>query len=333
MHTNNSETNSFEERVPFLKTRFQNNRICKLLNIEWPIIQAGMIWVSGWRLASAVSEAGGLGILGAGSMYPAVLREHIQKLKQATSKPFGVNLPLLYPDLDQHLQIIKEEKVPVVITSAGSPTKWTPFLKEAGATVLHVVSSAKFAQKVEAAGCDAVIAEGFEAGGHNGREETTSFVLIPSVQKAVSIPVIAAGGIATGNQMLAAEVLGAEGVQIGTAFVASTESSAHESFKNAVVQAGEGDTQLSMKKLVPVRLLKNQFFELIQEAEARGANAEELAKILGRARAKKGMFEGDLTEGELEIGQVSSLIQNIQPAQFILENILYEYATAIQKLT
>ncbi len=297
------------------------NRLGKLFGIRYPIIQAGMIWASGWKLASAVSNAGGLGLLGAGSMYPDVLREHIRKCKAATSKPFGVNIPLMYPAVEELIHIIIEEKVPVVFTSAGNPKTWTGFLKEKGITVVHVVSSGKFAKKAEEAGCDAVVAEGFEAGGHNGREETTSFVLIPLVKEAVRIPVIAAGGIATGRQMLAAQVLGADGVQIGSRFVCTPEASSHIAFKEAVVHAAEGDTLLAMKKLMPVRLLKNPFFNQVREAELRGADEEELKKILGRARAKKGMFEGDLEEGELEIGQVSALIHEIKPAASIVQEI------------
>lgn len=289
-----------------------------------------MIWASGWRLAAAVSNAGGLGIIGAGSMYPEVLREHIQKCKAATDKPFGVNIPLLYPDLDKHIQIIIEEKVPVVFTSAGNPKTWTAHFKQQGIKVVHVVSSSKFAQKSEEAGCDAVVAEGFEAGGHNGREETTTLVLIPAVKAAVKIPVIAAGGIATGRQMFAAMALGAEGVQIGSRFVCSEEASSHQAFKNAVVDAKEGDTTLAMKKLVPVRLLHNQFFATVQAAEQRGADAEELKNILGRARAKKGMFEGDLQEGELEIGQVSALIKEIKPAAAIVEEIWNDFSDALK---
>ena len=277
------------------------NRITQLFGITYPIVQAGMIWASGWKLASAVSNAGGLGIIGAGSMYPDVLRQHLQKCKRATDKPFGVNIPLLYPDLDQHIQIIIEEGVKIVFTSAGNPKLWTQHLKKEGITVVHVVSSSKFALKAQEAGCHAVVAEGFEAGGHNGREETTTMVLIPAVTEAVHIPVIAAGGIATGRQMLAAMVLGAEGVQVGSRFVASEEASSHDNFKKAVIHATEGDTQLSMKKLTPVRLLKNTFYEQVQQAELRGAGAEELLQLLGRARAKRGMYEGDLDEGELEI--------------------------------
>ncbi len=301
------------------------NRITTLFSIRYPLIQAGMIWASGWRLASAVSNAGGLGLLGAGSMYPEVLREHIQKCKAATDKPFGVNVPLLYPDIEQLMQIIVEEKVPIVFTSAGNPKTWTGFLKEKGIKVVHVVSSSKFAKKAEEAGCDAVVAEGFEAGGHNGREETTTMVLIPAVCEAVKIPVIAAGGIATGRQMKAAMVLGADGVQIGSRFVCTPEASSHLAFKEAIVKAQEGDTQLAMKKVVPVRLLKNKFAEEIREAELRGASEEELKTILGRARAKKGMFEGDMQEGELEIGQVSALIHDIKPAAEIVEEIMYQF--------
>ncbi|MEN9597901.1 MAG: hypothetical protein RL596_212 [Bacteroidota bacterium] len=304
---------------------FSTNPICKLFNIEYPIIQAGMIWASGWKLASAVSNAGGLGIIGAGSMYPPILREHIQQCKAATDKPFGVNLPLLYPDLDQHIQIILEEKVPIVFTSAGNPKTWTSTLKAAGTKVVHVVSSTKFAQKSEEAGCDAVVAEGFEAGGHNGREETTTLVLIPAVKAAVNIPVIAAGGIATGAQMLAVFALGADAVQVGSRFVCTPEASSHIHFKEAIIAAGEGDTKLSMKKLVPVRLLKNDFCKQIEEAEQRGASSEELQTILGRARAKKGMFEGDMQEGELEIGQVASLIHSIKPAGEIVKEIWEEF--------
>jgi len=308
-----------------------SNRITHLFKIDFPIIQVGMIWASGWRLVSAVSNAGGLGIIGAGSMYPDVLREHIQKCKAATNKPFGVNLPLLYPDIDKHVQILIEEGVKIVFTSAGNPKTWTGILKEKGIAVVHVVSSSKFAIKAEAAGCDAVVAEGFEAGGHNGREETTTLVLIPAVANAVKIPVIAAGGIATGKQMLAAMVLGAEGVQMGSRFVASDEASSHLNFKNAVVNAAEGDTQLSLKQLTPVRLLKNDFYKKVQEAEIRGASIEELMSILGRARAKKGMFEGDLLDGELEIGQVSSLLKEILPAGEIVKNVWKEFMNGLEE--
>lgn len=306
------------------------NRVTQLLGIDYPIIQAGMIWASGWKLASAVSNAGGLGIIGAGSMYPEVLKEHIQKCKAASSKPFGVNVPLLYPDLDKHIQTIIDEGVKIVFTSAGNPKTWTQHFKQHGITVVHVVSSSKFAVKAQEAGCDAVVAEGFEAGGHNGREETTTMVLIPAVTSAVSVPVIAAGGIATGRQMLAAMVLGAEGVQMGTRFVASAEASSHEAFKNAVIHAAEGDTQLSLKRLTPVRLLKNKFFQQVQEAETRGADVTELTNILGRARAKKGMYEGNLDEGELEIGQVSSLVRDILPAGEIVKEVWKEFSQALE---
>lgn len=306
------------------------NRISELFQIQYPIIQAGMIWASGWKLASAVSNAGGLGMIGAGSMYPDTLREHLQKCKRATTKPFAVNLPLLYPDLHQHVQIIIEEGVKIVFTSAGNPKTWTQHLKDHGVTVVHVVSSSRFALKAQEAGCDAVVAEGFEAGGHNGREETTTLVLVPAVCKAVAIPVIAAGGIATGRQMLAAMVLGAEGVQVGTRFVASEEASSHLAFKQAVVQAAEGDTKLMMKKLTPVRLLKNDFFTQVQEAEARGADEAALKRLLGRARAKAGMYEGNLSEGELEIGQVSALVNDILPAGEIVRNMWDEFSAALQ---
>jgi enoyl-[acyl-carrier protein] reductase II len=301
------------------------NRITQLFNIDYPIIQAGMVWTSGWKLASAVSNTGGLGLIGAGSMYPDVLRLHIQKCKQATSKPFGVNVPLLYPDLNEHIKIIIEEEVKIVFTSAGNPKTWTKHLKAHGITVVHVVSSSKFALKAQEAGCDAVVAEGFEAGGHNGREETTTMVLVPAVTNAVSIPVLAAGGIATGRQMLAAMILGAEGVQVGSRFVASQEASSHPEFKNAVVNAAEGDTHLSIKALTPVRLLKNSFFHLVEEAERRGASTEELEELLGKGRAKRGMLEGDLEEGELEIGQVSALLKDILPAEKIVRNIWEEF--------
>jgi enoyl-[acyl-carrier protein] reductase II len=291
-----------------------NNRITELFGIEYPIIQGGMIWASGWRLAAAVSEAGGLGLIGGGSMKPEVFREHIQKCKAATNKPYGVNIPLLYPHVDAHLETILEEKVPIVFTSAGNPKKHTARLKEAGIIVVHVVSSSSFALKAQEAGCDAVVAEGFEAGGHNGREETTTLVLVPAVKKSLLIPVIAAGGIGTGAQMLAAFALGAEGVQMGSRFVASLEASSHPAFKEKVLQTKEGGTQLSLKQLTPVRLIKNAFFEQVQEAELRGASNEELENLLGRGRSKKGMFEGDMTEGELEIGQVAALFEEIKPA-------------------
>lgn len=305
------------------------NRITSLFNIELPIIQAGMIWASGWKLASAVSNAGGLGLLGAGSMYPDVFREHVRQCKAATVKPFGVNIPLLYPDIDKHIEIILEEKVPVVFSSAGNPKTWTKLLKDNGVTVVHVVSSSKFARKAEESGCDAVVAEGFEAGGHNGREETTSMVLIPAVSAAVSIPVIAAGGIATGRQMLAAMVLGAEGVQMGSRFVASEEASSHLAFKQAVINSQEGDTVLTMKQLTPVRLIRNAFYRQVMEAEIRGASPEEMKTLLGRGRAKKGMFEGNMDEGELEIGQVSALLQDILPAAEIVKKVWQEFSDAL----
>ncbi|MEP7165537.1 MAG: DUF561 domain-containing protein [Ferruginibacter sp.] len=308
---------------------YQNN-ITRLFKIDIPLIQAGMIWASGWKLASAVSNAGGLGLLGSGSMYPQILEENIRKCKDATNKPFGVNVPLLYPDIDKHIQIIIDQKVPVVFTSAGNPKTYTAILKQHNITVVHVVSSSKFALKAQDAGCDAVVAEGFEAGGHNGREETTSFVLIPAVSNAVSIPVIAAGGIATGRQMYAAMILGASGVQIGSRFVASNEASSHINFKNAVVKAIEGDTVLTMKQLTPVRLLKNKFYDSVQDAELKCATVNELTDLLGKGRAKKGMFEGDLDEGELEIGQVSALIKKIQPAAEIVSEIWNEYTALSQ---
>ena len=306
-----------------------NNRLKKLFGIDYPIVQAGMIWASGWRLASAVSNAGGLGLIGSGSMYPDVLREHIRKCRSATNRPFGVNVPLLYPDIDKHIQVILDENVRIVFTSAGNPKTWTNVLKEKGITVVHVVSSSKFARKAEEAGCDGVVAEGFEAGGHNGREETTTLVLIPAVAEAVQIPVIAAGGIATGRQMLAVMVLGADGVQMGSRFVASEEASSHPAFKEAVIKAEEGDTVLTLKQLTPVRLMKNEFFKKVQEAEWKGADKEALKLLLGRARAKRGMFEGDLNEGELEIGQVSVLLDRILPAAEIVKNVWKEFEDAL----
>lgn len=305
------------------------NEITQLFNIEKPIIQAGMIWTSGWRLASAVSNAGGLGVIGSGSMYPEVLKEHIQKFKTASANSFAVNVPLLYPDIDKHIKIIIDEKVPIVFTSAGNPKTFTALLKQEGIKVIHVISSSKFALKAEDAGCDAVVAEGFEAGGHNGREETTSFVLIPAVKEKVSIPVIAAGGIATGRQMFAAMALGASAVQVGSRFAASDEASCHPDFKKAILSAAEGDTHLSLKKLTPVRLLKNEFYNKVRAAEDNNAGPEELAALLGRGRAKKGMFEGDMTEGELEIGQVSCLIKKIQPAASIVNELWEDYLTLL----
>ncbi|ASV31375.1 NAD(P)H-dependent flavin oxidoreductase [Maribacter cobaltidurans] len=308
------------------------NKITELFHVKYPIIQAGMVWASGWKLASAVSNAGGLGLIGAGSMYPEVLREHIKKCKKATDKPFGVNVPMLYPDIDEIFKIIVQEGVKIVFTSAGNPKTWTPYLKEKGITVVHVVSSLKFALKAEEAGVDAIVAEGFEAGGHNGRDETTTMVLIPLVKGRVQIPIIAAGGIATGEGMLAAMVLGADGVQIGSRFVASEEASSHSNFKEEVVKAKEGDTLLTLKELMPVRLLKNKFYSNVQSAYKNGATSEELKELLGRGRAKKGMFEGNLEEGELEIGQVSSIIHNIQPAREIINEILYQYQATRQTL-
>lgn len=308
---------------------FQNS-ITGLFKIEIPLVQAGMIWASGWRLASAVSNAGGLGLLGSGSMYPHILRENIRKCKEATDKPFGVNVPLLYPDIDKHIQTIIDEKVPVVFTSAGNPKTYTEIFKKEGITVVHVVSSSKFALKAQDAGCDAVVAEGFEAGGHNGREETTSFVLIPAVCKSVHIPVIAAGGIATGRQMMAAMILGASGVQVGSRFVASNEASSHINFKQAVINTTEGETMLALKQLTPVRLIKNKFYREVQQAESVCASVAELEQLLGRGRAKKGMFEGDLEEGELEIGQVAALIDKIQPAAEIVEEIWQECLSLVQ---
>lgn len=305
-----------------------NNRITSLFNVKYPLIQAGMIWASGWKLASAVSNAGGLGIIGAGSMYPEVLREHIQKCKKATSYPFAVNVPMLYPDIDQIIEIIIQEKVPIVFTSAGNPKTFTALLQQNDIKVVHVVSSVKFALKAQEAGVDAVVAEGFEAGGHNGREETTTFTLIPMVAKEIDIPLIAAGGIATGKAMLAAMVLGADAVQVGTRFVASNEASSHINFKQEVINAKEGATQLTLKELAPVRLIKNKFFEDIQALYKKGTTPDELKKLLGRARAKKGMFEGDLIEGELEIGQIAGLIDEIKPAAEIVAEIIDEFEAA-----
>lgn len=302
------------------------NRITELFDIQYPIIQAGMIWCSGWELASAVSNAGGLGIIGSGSMYPEVLKEHVQKCKKATNKPFAVNIPLLYPDIDKHIQTIIDEKVPVVFSSAGNPKTWTSTLKQHGIKVVHVVSSVKFALKAQDAGVDAVVAEGFEAGGHNGREETTTFVLIPMVREALDIPLIAAGGIATGRGMLGAMALGADAVQIGSRFAASNESSGHTRFKETIVNTGEGGTELSLKQLTPVRLIKNDFYNQVKLAEQAGANIEQLKELLAKGRAKKGMFEGDMTEGELEIGQVAAAISEIKPAADIVKEIWEDYS-------
>ena len=309
------------------------NSIKKLFNIEYPIIQAGMVWCSGWRLASAVSNAGGLGLIGSGSMYPEVLRQHIQKCRLATSKPFGVNVPLLYPDIEKIMEIIVEEKVEIVFSSAGNPALWTPFLKNNNIKVVHVIANKKFAKKAEDSGADAIVAEGFEAGGHNGREETTTLCLIPEICDTVSVPVIAAGGIGSGRAMLAAFALGADGVQIGSLFAASEESSAHQNFKEAIIQAAEGDTKLSMKSLMPVRLLKNDFYKAVEKAEAEGANRAELMELLGRGRAKKGMFEGDMIEGELEIGQVASYVHKIKPAAQILNEIWEEFINEKERIS
>ncbi len=309
-----------------------NTKITKLFNIKYPIIQAGMVWNSGWRLASAVSNAGGLGLIGAGSMYPDVLLEHIRKCKKATDKPFGVNVPMLYPNIEEIMKIIVDEEVKVVFTSAGNPKTWTSFLKEKGITVVHVVSSVKFALKAQDVGVDAVVAEGFEAGGHNGRDETTTFTLIPMVKEKIKIPLLAAGGIATGKSMLAAMVLGADGVQIGSRFVASNEASSHIKFKQKVVESKEGDTQLTLKELAPVRLLKNKFYDEVQELYKQNPTTEQLKELLGRARAKRGMFEGDLEDGELEIGQVAGLIHDIKPAAEILQEIVKDFENAKKEL-
>ena len=304
------------------------NQITQLFNIKYPIVQGGMVWVSGWKLASAVSNAGGLGLIGAGSMYPDVLREHIQKCKKATDNPFGVNIPMLYPQVDELMDIIVEEDVKIVFTSAGNPKTWTSFLKEKGITVVHVVSSVKFSIKAEAAGVDAVVCEGFEAGGHNGREETTTFTLIPMVKESITIPLIAAGGIGNGRGMLAAMVLGADGVQIGSRFAASKESSAHVNFKQKIIDVKDGDTDLTLKELAPVRLIKNKFYQEIQALYKENPTKEELIGLLGRARAKKGIFEGDLDNGELEIGQIAGIINNISSAKDILEEIVTDFETS-----
>lgn len=313
-------------------TTIKMNRICEIFNIKYPIIQGGMVWCSGWRLASAVSNAGGLGLIGSGSMYPEILRENIQKCKAATDKPFGVNVPMLYPDLDLIMKIIVEEDVKIVFTSAGNPAKWTPYLKDHGIKVAHVVSNTKFAVKCAETGVDVVVAEGFEAGGHNGREETTTMVLVPHVRKVISLPLIAAGGIGSGNAMLAAMCLGAEGVQIGSRFAITKESSAHLNFKNVVMNLPEGGTQLTLKQLAPVRLVKNKFFERVQEAQLKGASVEELKLLLGRGRAKKGMFEGDMDEGELEIGQVSAMISNLQSVEEVILEIINDYHQKLKQI-
>lgn len=307
------------------------NKITQLFGIDYPIVQGGMIWNSGYKLASAVSNNGGLGLIGAGSMYPNVLREHIQKCKKATDKPFGVNVPMLYPDIEEIMDIIVEEDVKIVFTSAGNPKTWTPFLKKHGVTVVHVVSSSKFALKAQEAGVDAIVAEGFEAGGHNGREETTTFTLIPMVKAQVNIPVIAAGGIATGKGMHAAMVLGADGVQMGTRFAMTEESSSHENFKQLLTKVGEGDTIVTLKELAPVRLIKNEFYQQIQKVYEKGTSVEELKEVLGRARAKRGMFEGDLKEGELEIGQIAGLIHEIKPVATVVQEIMQEFNSSIQQ--
>jgi enoyl-[acyl-carrier protein] reductase II len=307
---------------------FTHNRICQLFGIKFPVIQAGMVWCSGWRLASAVSNAGGLGLIGAGSMYPEVFREHVQKCKAATQQPFGVNVPLLYPGVAQIMDIIVAEKVPIVFTSAGNPALWTGFLKEKGIKVVHVVSNSRFAKKAEQAGADALVGEGFEAGGHNGREETTTFCLLPQLKQATTLPVMAAGGIATGAQMLASFVLGAEGVQVGTRFAASMESSAHVHFKEKIISLQEGDTELSLKQLTPVRLIKNDFYRQVKEQELLGASAQTLQELLGKGRAKKGMFEGDLENGELEIGQISALLNSIEPASQIVDSLVNGFMEA-----
>lgn len=310
-----------------------SNRIKELFDIEFPIVQGGMVWVSGWKLASAVSNAGGLGLIGAGSMYPEVLREHILKCKKATNKPFGVNVPMLYPNLNEIIDIIISEGVKIVFTSAGNPKTWTSKLKSEGITVVHVVSNLKFALKAQEAGVDAIVAEGFEAGGHNGREETTTSILIQNLRGKVTIPLIAAGGISNGKSMLANMVLGADGVQIGSRFIACKESSAHENFINEIIRIGDGETQLTLKELAPVRLIKNKFFNDVQTAYKNGANKDDLIELLGRARAKKGMFEGDLEEGELEVGQVSSLINDIPSAKQIINGIVAEYSHQIENIS
>lgn len=311
----------------------KRNRVCSLFGIEYPIIQAGMVWCSGWRLASAVSNSGGLGLIGAGSMHPDTLREHIQKCKSATDKTFGVNIPLMYPQIEEIMQIVIEEKVPVVFTSAGNPKTWTSKLKEEGILVAHVVSSSKFALKATEAGVDAIVAEGFEAGGHNGREETTTLTLIPQVRKATDLPLIAAGGISSGESMAAAFALGAEGVQVGTRFALTVESSASDAFKQKCITLNEGDTTISLKKVTPVRLIKNQFYQQVQEMEDQGATAEELRTFLGKGRSKRGIFEGDLSEGELEIGQIASDIKEIIPASMVIKDMIDNYNKTIKELT
>lgn len=309
------------------------NKICKLFNIQYPIVQAGMIWCSGWQLAAAVSNAGGLGLIGSGSMYPEVLREHIQKCKAATNKPFGVNVPLLYPNIEEHMAIIIEEGVKIVFTSAGNPATWTQHLKLHGITVVHVIANTKFAKKCEQSGVDAIVAEGFEAGGHNGREETTTLCLIPMIKQVCNLPLIAAGGIGSGQSMAAAMCLGADGVQVGSAFAATIESSAHQNFKDKITTLNDGDTELSLKQLTPVRLIKNEFYDLVKQAENNGATKEELEQLLGRGRAKKGMFEGDMVNGELEIGQVAATLKEILPAATVLQNMVNTYNETIKQLS
>ncbi len=328
----NPEVIVLGKKILSLKEMIVKNKITKLFNIQYPIVQGGMIWVSGWKLASAVSDAGGLGLIGAGSMYPDVLREHIQKCKKATDKPFGVNIPMLYPGIEKIMDIIVEEGIKIVFTSAGNPKTWTSFLKEKEIMVVHVVSSVKFALKAEIAGVDAVVCEGFEAGGHNGREETTTFTLIPMIKEQVKIPVIAAGGIGSGRSMLAVMVLGADGVQVGSRFAATEESSAHDNFKQTIVDVKDGDTYLTLKELAPVRLVRNKFFNDIQKLYQQNPTTEDLRTLLGRARAKKGIFEGDLEEGELEIGQVAGLIHTIKPAKQVLNEIIKEYTTVKSSL-
>ncbi len=308
------------------------NRITRLFNIQYPIVQAGMIWCSGWRLAAAVSNAGGLGLIGSGSMYPEVLREHIQKCKAATSKPFGVNVPLLYPDIEKHIQIIIEEGVKIVFTSAGNPATWTQHLKNQGITVVHVVANVKFAKKCEQCGVDAIVAEGFEAGGHNGREETTTLCLIPLIKQNCTLPLIAAGGIGSGASIAAVMALGADAAQLGSLFAASVESSAHENFKEKITHLNDGETELSLKQLTPVRLIKNEFYQSIKQAETQGATKEELEILLGRGRAKKGMFEGDLVNGELEIGQVAATFKTVLPVTQIMQNLIAEYNQTLTQL-
>lgn len=331
-NSSNPTVHDFFIRFARIKHIHTLNRITQLFNIQYPIIQAGMIWCSGWKLAAAVSNSGGLGLIGSGSMYPDVLREHIQKCKAATDKPFGVNVPLLYPDIEKHIAIIIEEGVKIVFTSAGNPATWTKHLKDNGITVVHVVANTKFAKKCAESGVDAIVAEGFEAGGHNGREETTTLCLIPTIREVCNLPLIAAGGIGSGKAIAAVMALGAEGAQIGSLFAASLESSAHANFKEKITQLKDGDTELSLKQLTPVRLIKNEFYQQVKIAEHRCASSEELQELLGRGRAKRGMFEGDMNEGELEIGQIASTIHKILPASEIMKNLIEEYNGTIQNL-